>query len=62
MRISVALLGVFSFLVSDYLADTIPIITILDQQINSKIIFMPILFFVPLIIISLLEKHKKNPG
>ena len=62
MRISVALLGVFSFLVSDYLDDTIPIITILDQQINSKIIFMPILFFVPLIIISLLEKHKKNPG
>ena len=62
MRILAMFLGVLAFMLSDYLADTIPIITILDQQINSKIIFMPILFFVPLIIISLLEKHKKNPG
>ena len=60
MRSLVALLGVLSFLLSDYLADTIPIITIMDQQINSKIIFLPIFFFAPLIIIRLLERYKKN--
>ena len=62
MRISVALLGVFSFLVSDYLADTIPLITIMNHNINSRLVFMPFFFFVLLILIRLLERYQKNSG
>ena len=58
MSILVALVGVIAFLLADYVADAFPVITIVGQQLHSRIIFMALFFSVPLIIIALLEKYK----
>ena len=62
MRILAMFLGVLAFMLSDYLADTIPLITIMDHNINSRLVFMPFFFFVLLILIRLLERYQKNSG
>jgi len=62
MRILAMFLGVLAFMLSDYLADTIPLITIMDHNINRRLVFMPFFFFVLLILIRLLERYQKNSG
>ena len=62
MRILAMFLGVLAFMLSDYLADTIPLITIMDHNINSRLIFMPIFFFGLLALLRLFERYRKNSG